>query len=279
MLHGVAERDVKAVHRARAASRRLRELLPVLQLDGDQAFKLTRQLRKVTRRLGSVREADVMLLLIDELHDSGRFHEPALARVRTSERKARDQVRAALPGKSAAADLRRLARKLERVADELHGHEDARTRSAWRWALDARVSRRAAALREAIDVAGAVYLQERLHRVRIAVKKLRYGLELQAEAAGVKTTPDLRALKGMQNLLGRLHDLQVLIDRVRQVQASLTPDLSARRDLDTLIIALDQSCRRLHARYVGDRQRVLEICERVAKGAARSRVVRHARAG
>ena len=38
--------------RARVASRRLRELLPVLQLDGDARRKLGRRLRKVTARLG-----------------------------------------------------------------------------------------------------------------------------------------------------------------------------------------------------------------------------------
>jgi CHAD domain-containing protein len=265
-LPGVETRDIRSVHRTRVASRRLRELLPVLQLDGEAGRKLTHQLRKVTRKLGSVREADVMLLLMEELHESGRFHEPSLRLVRDAIRAARDEARQKLPGKSAAASFRRIVRKLDRAARKLEGRETLESRRAWRWALDARVSRRALALKSAIDESGAVYLPERLHRARIALKKLRYALELHADARGGKVTADLRLLKRMQELLGRLHDLQVLINRVRRVQASLSPpNLTAWRNLDTLVVALEQSCRRLHARYVGEREALLELCDRLTR--------------
>jgi CHAD domain-containing protein len=101
--------------------------------------------------------------------------------------------------------------------------------------------------------------------VRIAVKKLRYALELDAEAAGTGASDELKILKRGQTTLGRMHDLQVLIDRVRRVQNTLTAsDAVTTRDLDTLLIALDRSCRRLHARYVRDRERLLEISRRLA---------------
>src|SRR4051812_18881915 len=74
--------EPEALHRARIASRRLRELVPVLQLDRDTSAKLGRRLRKVTSRLGVVRELDVLLLLVDELHVSRPIHEAALRRVR-----------------------------------------------------------------------------------------------------------------------------------------------------------------------------------------------------
>lgn len=265
-LPGVENGDIGAVHRTRVASRRLRELLPVLQLEGKSAAKVSHQLRKVTRRLGGVREADVMLLLIAELHESGRFPEPALRMVRDAARSVREEARAEIPGKSAVEAFRRIVRKLDRSARKLDDAEDSQTRRAWRWALDARVSRRALALRQAIDKAGSVYLAERLHATRIALKKLRYALELDVEARGVKSAAELRALKRMQTVLGRLHDLQVLVDRVRHVQASLEPpSVSAWRDLDTLLTSLEQSCRRLHARYVGERDSLIDICERLGR--------------
>jgi CHAD domain-containing protein len=265
-LPGVENGDIGAVHRTRVATRRLRELLPVLQLEGKSAGKLSHQLRKMTRRLGGVREADVMLLLIAELHESGRFSEPALRLVRDAARTVREEARAEIPGKSAAESFRRIVRKLDRAARKLEDGEDSQTRRAWRWALDARVSRRALALRHTIDKAGSVYLAERLHAARIALKKLRYALELDVESRGVKSTPELRALKRMQEVLGRLHDLQVLVDRVRHVQASLEPpSVSAWRELDTLLTSLEQSCRRLHARYVGERDSLIDICERLSR--------------
>src|SRR5438445_10273989 len=77
VLHGVEHGDVRALHRLRVTSRRLRELLPILQLDPPVTRKLVRRLRRVTERLGTVRELDVLLLLLDELHDPGRSDETA----------------------------------------------------------------------------------------------------------------------------------------------------------------------------------------------------------
>ncbi len=45
----------------------------------------------------------------------------------------------------------------------------------------AQAARRAVDLRAAIDHAGGIYLADRLHRVRVAAKKLRYALEIQRE--------------------------------------------------------------------------------------------------
>src|SRR6478609_8405375 len=64
MLQGLEKGDSSALHRTRVATRRLRELLPVLQLDPEAAHKLIRRLRKVTQRLGSVRELDVLMQIV-----------------------------------------------------------------------------------------------------------------------------------------------------------------------------------------------------------------------
>src|SRR5262245_34996096 len=83
-LRGLDDGDVKALHRARVASRRLRELVPVLQLPPDLARKLSRRLRKVTKRLGNVRELDVLLQLTDDLRASHPRHDAALRRLRSA---------------------------------------------------------------------------------------------------------------------------------------------------------------------------------------------------
>ena len=72
VLRAVEKGDVRALHQARVTSRRIRELVPMLQLDGSIGRKIGRRLRKVTGRLGTVRELDVLLLMIDELHVSRR---------------------------------------------------------------------------------------------------------------------------------------------------------------------------------------------------------------
>src|SRR5262245_33743733 len=79
-LPGVHRGRVEAVHQARVASRRLRELVPLAGWDSGTAQALGRRLRKVTQDLGPVRELDVLALLLEELHESGRYPATALWR-------------------------------------------------------------------------------------------------------------------------------------------------------------------------------------------------------
>ena len=266
VLHGVEQGDVPALHQARVASRRLRELMPTLQIEGGTARKLARRLRKLTARLGAVRELDVLVLLIDELHLSRRRSSGALGRVGVTISKSRDEARKKLLAHVPIAEMSRLARKLDRIVCDLRQAEGSSSRSAirsWRWAIDARVARRASRLSLVMARAGALYLPERLHAVRIAVKKLRYAVELASEAAGAGPDADFRALTRGQDLLGRMHDMQLLIERVRQAQASLTPaSVTVWRDLDGLIGSLEDDCRRLHARYMRVRDVLAAMAER-----------------
>jgi CHAD domain-containing protein len=281
MFPGVERGDVRAVHRTRVASRRLREVVPVLQLDARVAHRLTRKLRKLTRRLGRLRELDVLSLLVDELQDSGRFPARALERIKDEVTAARREYQEELADAGFDAEMRKVSRKLEQALDRLRRDSDDTERTrAVRWAIDARLARRAAALKEAIDEAGNVYLVGRLHTVRIALKKLRYGLEVAQELGGQPDSAELRLLKREQQVLGRLHDLQVLIDRVRRVQGSLAPpDLAVWRGLDQVIRELDTSCRRLHARYIHNRPSLLQLCDRLQSHASGERRARSRKAG
>jgi CHAD domain-containing protein len=139
-------------------------------------------------------------------------------------------------------------------------------------ALSDRSTHHAVRVQSAIETAGAVYVPERLHAVRIAVKKLRYSMELGAGVRRRRMTADLAALKTAQELLGRLHDRNVLIEHARQVQGALaTPELTAWRDLGSLVRAVEDDCRGLHARYMHDRTQLIEIADRIAGSKSISR--------
>lgn len=285
LLPGVQEGDITALHRTRVASRRLRELLPILQLDQHDAEKLGKRLRKVRSHLGMVRELDVLLLLIDELHESRRQDRPALKRIGDDIRRERAHAREKLIDKKLpSSELQKIARKLDRTLRGVE-KEDARATSqsparGWKWVLDARIARRAAAVRKAIDAAGAVYLPDRLHELRISVKKLRYAVELSAEAQGQTSTPQLKVLKRCQELLGHINDLHVLIDRIRQAQASLNPpNIAVWRELDALTTVVENSCRRFHGRYMHQRPALEGAVEQlVAKAQRGERAAESARA-
>jgi len=266
LLHELGEGDVRALHRTRVASRRLREILPVLQLKADVSSRLGRRLKRVTEELGRVRELDVLQRVVGELRDTGRYDAQALRRVGLAlgaeQAEARDKLDQRLP----MSELERIGRKLEKVGADLKGRKPSK---GWRWAVEARVTRRAELLVRALDAAGSIYLQERLHDVRIALKKFRYALEISGEASGTKLASDVKTLKKTQDILGRLHDLQVLIDRVRQIQPAVTlPDLTTWRKMDGLVTALENDCRRLHAKFVHRQGQVRAVCERVARADA-----------
>jgi hypothetical protein len=66
--------------------------------------------------------------------------------------------------------------------------------------------------------------------------------------------PGFATLKRAQDLLGRIHDLEVLIARTRAIQGSSNaPTLRVSADMDLLVRRLETECRRLHGRYIAMR--------------------------
>src|SRR5215467_12630901 len=138
LLHELGEGDVRALHRTRVASRRLREILPVLQLKADLSNRLGRRLKHVTAELGRVRELDVLQTLVGELRESGRYDLQALRRVALALAAEQAQAREKLDERLPLSELQRLGRKLEKVGDDLKGKKPSK---GWRWAVEARVTR------------------------------------------------------------------------------------------------------------------------------------------
>lgn len=250
--------DVDALHRTRVASRRLRELLPILRLNPEITRKLNRRLRRFTKRLGAVRDFDVLIALIGELHSDRRYSKKTLTALESSVEEQRKKARKRLEAKLPSAKVQRLARRLKRVARHLESADEQespegkhRLPQASVWALEARAARRAASVSEAIQAAGTVYAPVALHHVRIALKKLRFALELKPEAQQPRAARDIASLKSSQDLLGRLHDYQVLIACAREMQESQAgPDPGASREVGALVRTLERDCRQLHARYL-----------------------------
>jgi CHAD domain-containing protein len=247
-LPAALDNDAEALHRTRVASRRLREVLPVIEASSSVrrlAEKNRGRVRKLTRALGGVRELDVALALLDELSAG----DPAL-----------------VAGAAAAAlDVRRdravryadMIRRLDEIKPEklaadikaLANGDDLPPASVQHRRLKNRVSKRAGRLENAIEAAGALYAFDRLHLVRIAAKQLRYALELVGELAGIGTARLVARLKGAQDRLGRLHDLEVLAGYARRTRAGMTDEKTA-SSASRLLSHIEQETRELHAEYL-----------------------------
>lgn len=251
-----------AVHKARVASRRLREVLPTLAAHLRSADAAAKPVRRVTRALGPVRELDVTAGLFDALVSSGPL-EP-LARLTVEHSLARQRV-TALTDMQHALTLRRQARltsSLETLADDVVTLPAAAVNDA----VAARVVERARGVAEALAHLGVLYDPERLHDVRIAVKQLRYAVEVAGELRLMRAVTPLRHLRGAQELLGRAHDLHVLAEQLRRVEARLvTRSRRAARDLRRLAGEVDAECRQLHATFLVRRSRLADLMTALAR--------------
>lgn len=262
--------DETSVHQARVASRRLRQALPLLgvRADADALDRADKRVRRITRALGPVRELDVTLLLLAELSQKGAAPARAIARVREAVAAERLERRREMLEAIKPAKLDKLRKRLVRVAAPTS--HPAGKGSALAEA-QAQGAARAADLRAAIDHAGGIYLADRLHRVRVAAKKLRYALEIQRELTRSRSTAQLNKLKIQQDLLGRMHDLEILIDRARGVQATLTPrDRRGMAELRSLIRVLEDECREGHATYMRARPALLKMCDAIISASRQS---------
>ena len=262
--------DETSVHQARVASRRLREALPVLgaRADENALERAEKRVRRITRALGPVRELDVTLLLLAELEGKGTAARRAIARVRTAVIEERQKRRTEMLEEITPSRLDKLRKRLVRVASP-NSRAVAVPRNALTEA-SAQAAHRAKALKAAIDRAGGIYLADRLHRVRIEAKKLRYALEIQRELMRSRSTAGLARLKNQQDLLGRVHDLEILIDRARGVQSTLAPrDRIGMAELNRLVRVLEDECREGHAAYMRARPSLVKLCDGLTAGAIR----------
>lgn len=216
--------DPEAVHAARVASRRLRAAM-----DGAaEAFpkpwyrSLHKSAKAITRTLGHVRDQDVLLEKLaadrEQADAAERLGIDYLIERVTAER---DDARSAMRDILNKSRVRRL-RKESRLRFPVRGRKGARRDGARRRKPGATLPKRA---RQQIDDrasdllryepiipdAGAV---EELHDARIAVKRLRYTLELFEHAIGDEAAQLIQETKGLQEELGRLHDLDVRIQLV-----------------------------------------------------------------
>ena len=253
--------DEMSVHQARVASRRLREALPVLgaRADADALDRADKRVRRITRALGPVRELDVTLLLLAELEGKGAAPTRAIARVREAVIEERQKRRRDMLDEIKPSRLDKLRKRLVQVAAP-----ESRAR-AERSALAEAAAQAAQRASEAArrDRPRRRHLSRRSpasrpHRSQEAALRARDS----ARADAFASTAQLNRLKVQQDLLGRMHDLEILIDRAREVQATLPPrDRRGMAELNRLIRVLEDECREGHAAYMRGRPALLKLCD------------------
>ena len=256
-LPGVRNGDTEAIHDARVATRRLRAALPIVAVDHPSADwdGAARVVKEAGWSLGRARDLDVTTELLEHLEQRSPATAAAAAVIRARLRPEQAKRRRQLIKHLESLDLESLSRMLEPV----RAHERRRG-IAWRLPASHRflveaVREHAAAAREAIDRASGVYFPNRAHKLRIALKKLRYLVEL-FDAADPRRRGALRTLKTVQESLGQIHDREVLIDRLEEAQREEdVPESKALRML------LRGEIEDLYGQYRSLREDVSVVCD------------------
>jgi len=240
-LPGALDGRTRHVHRARVAARRMAEVLPLVGPTGE---RLARQVRDVRRVLGAERELDVTIDLLTEEAARHDWSEPLVERVHRHLGEVAKKRRAEWRAHRDKVDPAKLRRGIRAVASAAANVSEAHVIARL---LMRRVTREAS-LARAVAAVGALYDVERLHRVRIEVKKLRYVLEVTSELSARRSKARIETLTTLQEQLGRLHDLQVLQGQIRDVESRQVPGRGRiARDLARMADDVEADCRALHA--------------------------------
>jgi CHAD domain-containing protein len=261
--------DADAIHDVRVASRRLRAALPIAgEATGTDVRGVVRDIRKVTRALSGLREADVVLELVHDWSQKVPTAPLAFTRLESRVEDLRDQERRVAKDDTARFDADDLLARTRTAARALTG-TDAR---AVALALAGETRRRTRELQEAIEETGIVYAVEPLHRIRLAAKKLRYVLEVGSKALPGTGATARRQLRQLQSRLGDLHDLQILQQHVRAAASESSVNPVVANELTAVDRALELRCRQSHAAIMRTRPRLEEALTDVDR-AARALIV------
>ncbi len=203
--------DVDGVHDMRVGMKRFREALRLLRpvLPKAEAKQHMAWVEELNDALGAVRDPDVMsegLAALAQEADLG----PALEPLQQELAQRRSRRHDALVGRLDAIRKEKLQRKCGRFIDRLAAHRSRRHReTARRFAHQAIADRlmRAFALEEAARAPGAV---EAFHRMRIAVKRLKYALEPFLGILPRIAKQSYGSVSDLQELMGQVHDCDVL---------------------------------------------------------------------
>ena len=258
-----------AVRRTRAVQRELRGVFPPERL-----AHFRQEFRWLQQATGEVRDLDVYVLEFEDMRalvpaqardDLG----PLLAVLRSMRSGARRRMVRALRSERTAALLADWGELLERLPElPVDDRADAaRPIAELAGERIAKVYRRIVKMGEAIDAATPA---EQYHEVRKQGKELRYLLEL----FGAPLYPDevvrplIKALKALQDVLGRHQDREIQVATLR----SLGSEVSAAEDGADALMAMGMLVQRLEADQMAARGAFAERFAAFASGSRRTLV-------
>lgn len=251
--------DSHAIHQARVTTRRLKAALDLMkpELSKAQRKPFARVLRQLRRRLGPLRDLDVMLGHLDDRQQDVR-HAAAAAWVRAALLPQRESARAEVARHKSGRVLDRLDRWWGVRDQMLAAGEavDGLLAASLHEQIDAFAAQATALAAASGDPARAGEARPDPHVLRITGKSLRYTLEMAAEAGHPLPKKLGKAFKRLQDSLGLWHDHVVLAERgLQEMLTARLPhhDAATSREVlalgSTALHAADRALARFHRQW------------------------------
>ncbi|MBI5656230.1 MAG: CHAD domain-containing protein [Geobacter sp.] len=222
--------DAEDIHDLRVSSRRLREALvffspcfPAKSLD-----RTSSRTKHLTRMLGTMRNTDEALIFFRSCAASGRAAGDVDGLLSQLEQERKQELKLLKAGLQ-SHPLAPLREQLDALLLEPDLFANERVDPFTQIAAFARemIDERMKGVAELLPLATDEKQVEAQHRLRIAIKRLRYRYELLAPLAGSGHAELLATLKAYQDLLGTMHDLDLFAEMV----AKRLPETSDRTRL------------------------------------------------
>jgi len=222
--------DIESVHQMRVATRRMRSLFKLI---GDDAYKSkrvkksSRGLRAIARALGEVRDLDVLIVDLEDFHQTLPDHEQAIlesiiAIIGKRRSKYREKLNDHFDSKSYRKFVSKFANfTLKRGKDATAVDSDEIPHQV-RHVLPVLLYQRLCAVR-AYDTVLNNAEDETLHSLRVEFKQLRYAVKFFKPVLGASASKFIKEIKAMQDLLGRMNDIVVFTEYMNSIK-KLSPE-------------------------------------------------------
>ena len=247
-MPGAREGDVEAVHQLRVAMRRLRATLALFEpvLPPGVVASLTEDLAWLGRGVGGVRDLDVLAIVIGALERS--LDDAARAALGALEHALAERRAVALVEMGRLLDMPRTRRVRARLAQLARPR--ARTRPTARLGDVAGdlLRPRLAAVRRAGHDLDPETPPVAFHRLRVRVKRLRYGCETLESLAPDAVRPLVRRLVRLQDALGEHQDAVTHAAWLRAVASSAQLRPATLLAMGALVDRLERRAARLRVR-------------------------------
>jgi putative phosphoesterase len=246
--------DIEYVHKLRVASRRTRAALNLFEpCFAKKITKWGRTIRSVTRSSGAARDADVQIAFLENYARTNEDKTAVqgldyLIKTQTARRQVMQApLTKALDDLQASETLSDIADSCSALTAKERKESDIKTLATYGKAYDY-ISTRLNGVLALEPVVHDESAAEKHHELRIALKRLRYTMEIFSPLYKRGLVDQISLMKRFQDLLGEIHDCDVWIQEFNVETASVPAD--ARYGVSKVLIHLSETRKLRYMNFV-----------------------------